>query len=325
MPELEQTQRYPWERLATAFLFVLGLAMAVYLLLDRGVVDPGLISVTFLFVLPAALTALLCWLADPFKLRTKRQYRAVALWFMTVALIASVFILREGTICVIMLMPVWVPSALLGSWLTYKVRHRAGDGRVYCSTLLLAPLFGMAVEPQLPRPTDTVTITRSAVIAASPQRLWPLLEGINDVRPGEGEWNVSQDVLGIPRPVGARLIGHGIGAVRLARWQHGINFREQIIDWQPGRSIGWAFHFDNFNGWDMTDRHLLPDTPTFKVTEGGYRLEPLAPGLTRLTLHTSYRVKTPVNLYARLWGELLMGDLHDNLLALVRQRAERRL
>jgi hypothetical protein len=40
-------------------------------------------------------------------------------------------------------------------------------------------------------------------------------------------------------------------------------------------------------------------------------------------LDTGYRMRTPVNGYAALWGELFLGDLEGNLLALVKQRAER--
>ena len=148
------------------------------------------------------------------------------------------------------------------------------------------------------------------------------MRGIPDVHPGEGGWNVTQDVLGVPRPIGARLIGEGIGADRHALWQHNIRFRERITRWQPGRALAWRFLFDDMRGWGYTDRHLLPDSSYFRVDTGGYTVTPIGPGLVRLTLHTSYRVRTPVNLYARLWGELFLGDLEDNLLALLKKRAE---
>jgi hypothetical protein len=33
-------------------------------------------------------------------------------------------------------------------------------------------------------------------------------------------------------------------------------------------------------------------------------------------------VRTPFNLYARAWGELLLGDIHRNVLHVVGERAE---
>jgi hypothetical protein len=111
--------------------------------------------------------------------------------------------------------------------------------------------------------------------------------------------------------------------VRHATWQHGIRFRERITDWQPGRALSWRFIFDHFAGWAYTDRHLLPDTDHFRVETGGYVVEPVAAGVSRLTLHTTYRVRTPVSAYARLWGELFLGDLESNLLTILKERAER--
>ena len=39
---------------------------------------------------------------------------------------------------------------------------------------------------------------------------------------------------------------------------------------------------------------------------------------------TNYVAMTHVNFYARWWGELLLGDIQDNVLAVVKQRAEAR-
>ena len=40
-------------------------------------------------------------------------------------------------------------------------------------------------------------------------------------------------------------------------------------------------------------------------------------------IDTHYWMRTPVNIYAALWGEFFLGDIENNLLALVKQRAER--
>lgn len=130
-------------------------------------------------------------------------------------------------------------------------------------------------------------------------------------------------MLGVPRPLGAHMLGDGIGAVRMADWGRQVRFREHIIDWQPGRSIGWRFDFRGLDAWQFTDRHLMPDSAYFKVTTGGYRMEPAGPGRTRVIIDTRYWMQTPVNGYSRLWGEIFLGDIEKNLLALIKQRAER--
>jgi hypothetical protein len=185
------------------------------------------------------------------------------------------------------------------------------------------PLLVMQIEPYRPPPAVQAVVTRTIVVEAPAERIWPLLRGIPDVHPGEGRWNLSQDVIGVPRPLGARLVGEGVGAERLARWGARVSFREQITEWSPDRRIGWLFIFDDIDGWRFTDRHLTPDSAYFRVTTGGYSLAPLDANRTRVTLETRYWMKTPVNGYAALWGEFFLGDLEGNLLALIKQRAER--
>ncbi|GAA4014831.1 hypothetical protein GCM10022280_11730 [Sphingomonas swuensis] len=307
--------------LLSALLIVGGFALGIYYLID-STTSGGLISFSFLLLLPVALAALICLLADLPGHQPWSYYAKVILLFSALLVGVSVLVLREGVICILMLLPLWMPAMFLGAWIVHRLRRRPVEERkTYCAAFVTLPLAAMLIEPMIPLPIDEAEVSRSAVIAASPEELWPLLEGINRVAPGEGRWNLSQDLIGVPRPLGARLVGQGLGAVRLARWEHGIAFRETITEWRPGRAIGWEFHFDNFRGWDMTDRHLLPDSPHFKVASGGYVLEPLGPRRTRVTLTTRYRMRTPVNAYAEWWGELFLGDLHDNLLALVEQRA----
>jgi hypothetical protein len=312
-------------RIALAIAAALAFALGVYFLLEATRPTGGLISFSFLLVLPAAVCAFVCYLADPYAERTHGAYLTVPLWLLLVVVIASVFVLREGVICVLMLSPLWIVSGLIGAEITYRLRRRNPDrnGRTYCAALVLLPLLSMQVEPMIPLPRETKAVTRSIVVDASPARIWPLLRGIPDVHPDEGAWNLSQDVIGIPRPIGARLIGGGLGADRFADWGEHIKFRERITEWEPGRRLGWHFIFDDVAGWGYTDRHLMPDSPYFTVTTGGYTMQPLGPGRTRVTLDTRYKIRTPVNLYSELWGQLLLGDLENNLLALIKQRAEK--
>lgn len=102
-----------------------------------------------------------------------------------------------------------------------------------------------------------------------------------------------------------------------------VAFRERIVEWRPGERIDWRFIFARIDGWRFTDRHLIPDSAYFRVATGGYSLEPLGPGRTRLVIETRYWLRTPVNGYSALWGEIFLGDLENNLLALVKARAER--
>jgi len=311
-------------RIAAAVAVALAFGVGVYALLEATRPSTGLISFSFLLLLPAAICAFVSYVADPWGERRLAAYMMLPVWMLLVVIVISTFVLKEGTVCVIMLAPLWLGSGVVGTSLTYHLRRWLKRGRTYCVAVLALPLLVMQVEPHVPLPAAQAVVTRSIVVEASAERIWPLLRGIPDVQPGEGRWNLSQDVIGVPRPLGARLVGEGVGAERLARWGTEVSFREKITEWSPGRRIGWRFIFDDSAGWQFTDRHLTPDSAYFRVTTGGYSLTPLGPNRTRVSLDTRYWMKTPVNGYSALWGEVFLGDLENNLLALVKQRAERR-
>jgi hypothetical protein len=309
-------------RIIAAIGAALACCLGVYLLLDAVRPDSGLIGFSFLLVLPAAVCAFVAYVADPWRERKMRAYLLIPFWVLLVVIPVSIIFLREGTICVVILSPLWMISGMAGAAFTYWARHQIRDGRKYCLALVAIPLVSLQIEPMIALPVSTFTVEREITVNASPDEIWPLLEGIPDVRSNEGEWNFSQNVIDIPRPIGAKLVGKNVGADRLARWTYGINFRERITKWQPNRSISWEFIFDNLHGWEFTDRHLLPDSHYYGVTAGGYTMTAISENQTLVKIHTSYWVKTPVNTYSSIWGEVFVGDLENNLLALIKNRAE---
>lgn len=325
-PQVQHNVRGAVIRTIAAVAFALSFAFGCYLLLESTRPETGLISFSFLLILPAVVSGFVAYVADPWAERSLRAYLAMPFWLLCVIIFASFVFLREGIICIIILSPLWMISGAIGAWITWRLRRRKpiDQADTFRSAAWLAiPLIAMQIEPMIPLPVDNATVTRSVIVDATPDAMWPLLRGIPDVRPDEGSWNITQDVIGVPRPLGARLVGEGIGAERLANWGDKVRFRERITEWRPGRRIGWRFIFDDIDGWKFTDRHLMPDSPYFHITTGGYTMEPLPGGRTRLTLDTHYRIQTPVNLYSEAWGQLFLGDLENNLLALVRDRAER--
>lgn len=308
-------------RIACAFLAALAFAFGIYVLLEATRTD-GLVSFSFLLILPGAICAFVSYVGDPLGERSRRFYFMTPVALLAAIIPLSIIILREGTICVVILSPLWLASGVAGSAITYVSRKRPKDGQTYCTALILLPLLAIQVEPMIILPETHGEVTRSIVVHATPAQIWPLLKGIPDVGPQEGRCNFTEDLLGVPRPLGAHMVGEGIGALRLANWGRHVRFSERITAWQPGRDIAWQFQFNNGSGWEFTDRHLVPDSHYFKVQTGGYRMERIDAERTRVTLYTRYWIKTPVNSYSKLLGQAFLGDIQNNLLALIRQRAE---
>lgn len=332
MAEPESTEdpqaTYPWagsgRRWAGALLVALAYGLACYFLVDLVRPDSGYFYVSFAILQPAVLCAFVAFVGDPKFRREGRYYKLVPLFLLLGMVVISLAVLREGTVCVIMLAPIWYVSGLTGTMLLEWLRNRAGDGggkpRVYAHGILALPLVILPIEAGLPVPEAHQRVERSVIIDAPAQAIWPLMQGMGDIQPHEGKTNFSQDVVGLPR----RLEGRGVGARREGYWENGVHFAEVVDRWTPEREIGWTFDFSDSGGWDFTDVHLHPASEHMQIVRGGYRLGPLADGRQRLTLHTDYVARTHLNPYAKLWGELFLGDISANLLAAIRDRAEGR-
>lgn len=311
------------KRLLSGFALALAIAFSAYLLLNASKAGGGWFgSLWFLALLPALLSALICYIGDPDQDRTAGFYFVVPLVLVGIVAVGSALFLREGVICLIMLSPIWIASGWAGAFLLRSQRRRAVSRNTLQSSFLIIPLLAGVAEAQIPRPHEQVLLTRSIVVRATPGEIWPYAVSNRSIGPREGRWTLTHDVIGLPRPRATVLDGVGVGAVRTAYWGDHINFEERITEWTPGRKLGWTFHFSNTSLRDYTDKHISPDGEFLKIDSGDYTIRPISADTTELTLNTRYIAMTHVNLYARLWGEFLLGDTQDNVLTIIKDRAE---
>lgn len=305
-------------RVLSGFALALIIALSAFLILSLSRSGSGwFASIWFLAVLPALLCALICYIGDPDQTRSVSFYWLVPLALCTIVCAASIFLLQEGVICLVMLSPIWLVSGWLGA---FSIReHR---GRTVESSLLIIPLVAAMVEAQIPIPQETVTLSRSVLVRAQPEEIWRHAVSSRNIGAQEGRWTITHNIIGMPRPRESVVHGVGVGAVRKAYWGDHVNFEERIVVWEPGRKLGWHFNFTNGTVQNYTDKHISPDGEFLKIDSGEYVLRPVSADVTELTLTTRYIAKTHVNPYAKLWGELMMGDIEENVLAIIKQRSE---
>ncbi len=313
-----------WRRLLAGFAVALALAFSAYLLISASRVNAvALVSVWFLAVLPAFLSALICYIGDPRRTRGAGFYWAVPAVLVGLVDLGSVIVLREGVVCLLMLSPIWLAGGWIGAFVLRSQRKRKINPNVFRSTLLGLPLVLGGAESQMHVAPEEITLTRSVVVQASPAEIWPYAVSNAHIDKAEGLWTFSQDIVGLPRPRATVMHGSGVGAVRTAYWGDHISFDEIITQWQPGQRLAWSFSFPNDSLQTYSDKHISPDGPFLKIDTGDYSLQPLGPDKTLLTLRTRYIARTHVNAYAAIWGEILLGDIETNVLAVVKHRAER--
>ncbi len=322
---------YTGLRVAAFFAVIIALALFIYALpalFNREALGAGTISIGFLLITPTCIGAIASLLSDPSGVRTRRYHILhLPLLIAGIVTLLGLIVLREGIICVAMLLPLWLPAISLGGYAVHRLHRRFHQRNSITTTFLFS--FAALATLAGPAPFSTgqdYRVERAIIIDASADEIWPHLESIPAIRPGEGRWNITQGLLGVPRPVSARLENlpeqSGAGAVRFARWGGGIAFEEHVFRNVPGQEMQWAFVFPDPTLQAHIDRHIDPAGPHLQIRSGGYRLEALADGRTRVTLHTDLTLNTQLNAYPALWAHFMLGDIQQNILEIIRTRAE---
>ena len=70
------------------------------------------------------------------------------------------------------------------------------------------------------------------------------------------------------------------------------------------------------------DKHIVIGGQFFDVLNGTYELVPLGNGDYKLNLYSHFRMNTTFNFYAGWWGKLIMCDIQNNILRVIKQRSE---
>tara|TARA_R110000824_G_scaffold4203_5_gene19954 strand:- start:3669 stop:4649 length:981 start_codon:yes stop_codon:yes gene_type:complete len=307
---------------ATLLTTLFGIALLLFYSDLWGVSDAGIVA---LFVVPAALGGLIVQLGDP----NGSKSMLGCIGFVTLGL-GIVFLLTylariEGLICIAMIFPLWVPAAAVGALINRwnaKEAKKQGNIRLMSVGWVVFPIALLVVEQIAPPEWNNWEVSREIEIEAGAKNIWPLLIDIPAISPDEGKFNLTQDILMVPRPSEARIQRENTGLVRKAQWGKNIRFDEVVSDLRQGEALSWNFHFPDDSVQTYTDRHISPDGDKLKIISGRYALKQTGTDRSKLVLTTRYKMRSHMDFYLSLWGELLLGDVQDNVLHIIKERAE---
>ena len=70
------------------------------------------------------------------------------------------------------------------------------------------------------------------------------------------------------------------------------------------------------------DEHVVIGGEFFDVLNGTYELEKLGVNKYRLHLYSHFQLTTTFNFYAGIWAKWIMKDIQNNILLVIKKRAE---
>lgn len=283
-------------------------------------------SIAFLFLVPLALGFLTVWLGEREGAPWRRWRRAVVPWAPALVALASALALAwEGLICIVLWLPLFLILSSLGGLTAGLIRRPSGRSGSQPLVLLCALLLPFAISPfeqLLPRPSERRTVRTAIVVHAPVATVWRNIERVPRIEEREHRFSLFH-AIGFPRPVEARLTGAGVGAVRHATFEGGVLFVETLTAWETGRRLAFSIHADTASIPASTlDEHVTVGGPYFDVLEGTYEIEPIAPGTVILHLTSVHRLATRFNFYSGLWTDLVMRNVQEYILDIVKQRCE---
>ena len=227
----------------------------------------------------------------------------------------------EGIVCVVMAAPFGAALAFVGAVAGYFLaKQRIADGTLQ-SAAWLSIVALVALEGWNP-PAPLENITSSAVIINAPAaRVWAELHDIRDLPPT----NNLLFRFGVAQPMGTVTDGEGVGAARLCKLSTG-DMPEIVTVWKPGQELRFkvlstppSMRETGFFGKTIDTTHIHS---AYASLEGGFKLETMPDGRTRLVGERQYLLNIAPAAYWNLWTKEIVRMVQLRVLEHVKTRAE---
>lgn len=282
------------------------------------------VSLGYVFLLPFVVGYLTVSVAPIEEQRSWTFAIFAPLGTATLTLLCSLLVGWEGSICLIVGGLVFIPLASIGG-VGAAVLGRLGEKRrLHLHALplvLVAPLLSSAVETSFSHFHVYPKAKTEIHIRAPKEIVWKNIVTVPKITE---ELDGVFYKLGFPKPISADLSFEGIGGVRVAKFERGLQFIETINEWIPLKSLAFEIAVDpKTTPLTTLDEHVTVGGKYFDVLRGRYEIEELSESEVILHLESNFRVSTSFNFYAHWWARFLMMDIQDTILKVIRERCER--
>jgi hypothetical protein len=318
-------------------LFAVGLATiyGVCLRMLFGLLNNfmGIMSVSFLILAPVVIGFLTIILIP--KEKTTSRFEAFFKPWLTslVILIVTIAFNIEGSICWIMIYPLFSILAGIGGIIAYLVRRQKSNGTdendweqpntLSVSFILFIPLVVGMVEGDRTLTLKEFNISQSKIISASSHEVWHELTNIGEIQVDESKFSLA-NMMGFPKHLQTTLDTLSIGGKRKAIYENGLYFDETISNYENEKWLVLDIKTDPNNiPPTVMDEHIVIGGKHVDILQDVYQIEKLSETSCRLTLSSRFTINTPFNWYASIWAKYLMADILKSEINLINERATR--
>ncbi len=325
--------------LAIGLATIYGIALRIMF----GFIGDGsqIMSITFLFIVPMIIGFLTVFYTPKEKVKTGTN--AFFLPWLTVLaiLIITIIFNIEGTICWILIYPIFSIFAGIGGIFAFHFRNTKpmysenGDlinddsenddlekpTTLNVSIFLLIPCVIGFVEGNRSTIQKDFNISKSVEISASTKEVWAELTNINQISNIENTASFS-NMIGFPKHLRTTLDTLCVGGKRKAMYENGLYFDETISDFETEKRLVLDIKTDPNNiPPTVMDEHIVIGGKHVDILQDIYTIEKISENSCRLTLSSRFFINTPFNWYTSIWADYLMKDILRGQLNLIAARA----
>lgn len=280
----------------------------------------ALMTASFLLGVPFIIGALIAYIQNcRYAVSFIKSLQVIAI-FLAFLLVFAIVVLREGAICVAIMMPILFFGMLLGAIMMKGICHYLWKPH--------KAIYGIALLPfmLLPLPEKTQLhydhVDQSILINAPAEIIWQQLNHANNIQPKEFKPSLLY-AIGVPYPVSGITKSTDAGLIRYSTWQKNIQFEEVIQQSRPNQYLSWTYRFaPNSIPKGALDDHVSIGGKYFDLKYTAFELTPINTQQTRLSLKIDYRLSTEVNFYANSVAQLMVHDFSDVILDFYKNRSE---
>lgn len=249
------------------------------------------------------------------------KWEAWKISILTIAIFtASLLVFAiEGFICILMVAPLGLLLAWLGSLIGYLIVKETPSKAAQIMLILICLIPTTAFTEQTTNQPLFSAVT-SIEIKAPPQKVWKnVIEFPQLDKPTELIFKT-----GIAYPINAKIEGSGVGAVRHCNFTTG-SFVEPITVWNEPLLL--KFNVDEqpapmreLSFWNVDAPHLHD---YFVSKQGQFKLTQLPNGNTLLEGTTWYYHNIQPAFYWQIWSTYIIHSIHERVLTHIKKNSEK--
>ena len=230
-----------------------------------------------------------------------------ALWVTLVGLAAAAIVLREGTVCLVIVSPALYVFILCGILLG-RVWFRPDYSKL---SLTIFPLLALVtLGESLYHSEQLGGVTDRIVIHAPPAKVWPHLLAFPEIPDSPDYWIFR---LGLPYPTQTTNGGNFVGAERQCIFSNGVVIKERVTELIPNEKLTF----------DVAEQPADPEAyGHITLHRGQFVLQDNHDGTTTLIGSSWYTLHVRPRWYFDLWTRDMTRAVHLRVMNHIKQLSE---